>query len=183
MVGFVWKVYRFVLVADGRGRALRRTWFGGRNNETFGGNIPLPALDATGRDGTFDCLIAGCTNVAFTFSFDGANDSGVSPRLKLLFELPDDKLCEIIQFCWFNCNWKICWEKIKMFKIVHLLMKSVPNPYPNQFVLYCSRKSPMMAELGSICVVVQHLIAVALWPVILVLELWMSVTTARIENK
>lgn len=89
----VWKVYRFEMVADGRGRALRRIWFGGRSRDTRGGTIPLPPFAATGRDGTFGCFVAGCTNVAFTFSFDGANDSGVSPRLKLLFELPDERLC------------------------------------------------------------------------------------------
>lgn len=49
-------------------------------------------FDEPVRDGTFAVLIDACTNVAFILSFATANDSGVSPRLKLLFELPDERL-------------------------------------------------------------------------------------------
>ena len=89
-------VHRLVEKAAGRGRALLRIWLGGRSIETFGATIPLPPpTAAVDRDGTFDVVLAdGCTNVAFALSFDAVNVSGVSPRLKLLFELPDDRLCK-----------------------------------------------------------------------------------------
>lgn len=87
--------YRFVTAeVDGRGRALRRIWFGGRSIDTLGGAIPLTAPPFCRDTGAFVMgLTDGCTNVAFTLSVDEANVSGVSPRLKLLFELPDDRLC------------------------------------------------------------------------------------------
>lgn len=56
--------------------------------------MPLLAA-AVDLDGTLDVLTDGCTYVAFGFSFDAAKVSGVSPRLKLLFELPDERLCKI----------------------------------------------------------------------------------------
>lgn len=86
--------YRFAVEAAGRGRALLRTGFGWRKSDIRGGTMPLPPFAATDRDGTFDVVFTDdCTNVAFTFSAGAANDSGVSPRLKLLFELPDERLC------------------------------------------------------------------------------------------
>lgn len=86
--------------ADGRGRALRRICVGGRKRDAFDGIVPL--FNVVGRDGTFDVFTDDdddddCTNVAFAFSFDTRNDSGVSPRLRLLFELSDERLYKWIQ--------------------------------------------------------------------------------------
>lgn len=89
--------YRFVRPTDGRGSALLRIGFGCRKSDSFGGTIPLAPFAATDRDGTFVVFTGGCTNVAlaFAFSFAVEKDSGVSPRLKLLFELPDERLCKV----------------------------------------------------------------------------------------
>lgn len=65
----------------------------------------LAAAAAVNLDGTLDILTDGCTYVTFGFSFDAANVSGVSPRLKLLFELPDERLCKK-------------WNEMKYFQIL-----------------------------------------------------------------
>lgn len=128
----IWKIYRFAENAAGRGRALLRICVGGRKSEVFGGTIPVFAV-ATGRDGTFVVVFVngwtnvafdvafiddGCTNVAFAFSFDTGNDSGVSPRLELLFELPDDRLYKIKKII---LKFKKIYSKITL-KLIHINM-------------------------------------------------------------
>lgn len=84
------RVYRLAGAADGRGRPLRRIWVGGRSSDSRGGANLLATL----TDGRPIATLGACVNVEFKTSFGDADCvSGVSPRLRLLFELPDERLC------------------------------------------------------------------------------------------
>lgn len=74
------EIHRFVKVV-GRGRALRRICVGGRNSDNFCCDT-FPPFDVALEDCALETGIC-C-------------DSGVSPRFKLLFELPDERLCNEI---------------------------------------------------------------------------------------
>lgn len=170
-----WNLYRFVDVRVGRGRPLRRIWVGGRSNESRGwANLLVePASDIRAAD-TFD----GWTNVSFRFSVAAVWVSGVSPRLRLLFELPDERLClddkqNMQDFCLGSIVWKKRKGKANKSIFLHLWMKTGLIQYPNQFDVMHTHSSQMTDVISHVIGLLQYLSFVALLVWLLLLAFWM----------